>query len=353
MGIRGLLIDFGKQTEVPCTDLAVGACSSSSTTSSTSSGRGEQIQYVRTIVEQGTGAERQLAVYRATNDLRAVMDYVARRDRARAARAGPLERPDASWTRIYARSSTRTTPTPSIARVCALMEERLEEPAYGFRIAETPAARSRRSAEPSSRRAPARSSSCCCDPEMIAAGRAAVPERFHAPATTRCRSAWRSIFAIVREADGSLAPRLIELQGFPSLYAMQLLQAEIWGEVLCVDARYAGPVHTALHRGATARAYIDLLRRTVVADADVDAGRAPRSPCRKSRRPAPTSTRRDSLLGVRSVDATTVAPRGRRLLAPKDGRMVPVARVYNRIVFDELEKRAVEASRSTGATIST
>jgi len=40
-------------------------------------GTREQIAYVRTIVENGTGAERQLKVYQATNDLRAVMDYVA------------------------------------------------------------------------------------------------------------------------------------------------------------------------------------------------------------------------------------------------------------------------------------
>src|SRR6185369_14226589 len=37
--------------------------------------------------------------------------------------------------------------------------------------------------------------------------------------------------AIVRERDGSLAPRLIELQGFSSLYGMQMVQSGIWSEV--------------------------------------------------------------------------------------------------------------------------
>ncbi|MND00170.1 hypothetical protein D3C83_186880 [compost metagenome] len=71
----------------------------------------------------------------------------------------------------------------------------------------------------------------------------------------------------MREADGSLAPRLIELQGFPSLYAMQLLQAEIWGEVL---ASLPGMPQqfTPLFSGNDRAGYIELLRRTVVAGAD-------------------------------------------------------------------------------------
>jgi carboxylate-amine ligase len=75
-GIRGLLIDFGKQTEVPYTELLSELLEFIDDVVD-ELGTRQQIQYVRTIVEMGTGAERQLAVYRATNDLRAVMDYVA------------------------------------------------------------------------------------------------------------------------------------------------------------------------------------------------------------------------------------------------------------------------------------
>jgi len=75
-GIRGLLIDFGEQREVPCTELLAELLDFVDDVVD-DLGTREQIQYVRQMVEQGTGAERQLAVYRATNDLRAVMDYVA------------------------------------------------------------------------------------------------------------------------------------------------------------------------------------------------------------------------------------------------------------------------------------
>jgi len=224
-------------------------------------------------------------------------------------------------------------------RVCALMEERLEEPAYGFRIAETPLL------VPSELRVKLETGAreildLLLQPEMIGAGRAAVPSRFYAPGDEALPQCVAIDFAIVRDADGSLAPRLIELQGFPSLYAMQLLQAEIWSEVL---ASIPGmpPRFTPLFSGLDRKAYIELLRRTVIADADVDqVVLLDLTPEQQKTRPDFHATRR--LLGVRSVDATTLRRDGRRLLAPKDGRMVPVSRLYNRIVFDELEKRGVE-----------
>jgi len=223
-------------------------------------------------------------------------------------------------------------------RVCALMEERLEEPSYGFRIAETPLL------VPSDLRAKLATGAAeileiLLGRELIAAGRTAIPERFHAPGDEALPQCVAIDFAIVRGPDGSLEPRLIELQGFPSLYAMQLLQGEIWSEVL---ASIPGmpPRFTPLFSGSDREAYVDLLRRTVIADADVDeVVLLDLTPEAQKTRPDFHATRR--LLGVRSVDATTLRRDGRRLFAPKDGRMVPVARLYNRIVFDELEKRAV------------
>lgn len=221
-------------------------------------------------------------------------------------------------------------------RMCALMEERLEEPSFQFRLAETPLlvpADLRAKLETGAREILA----LLLRPETIEAGRFAVPERYRVPGGDGLPQFLAIDFAIVREADGSLAPRLIELQGFPSLYAMQLTQGEIWGEVL---ASVVGmpPRFTSLFSGIDRPAYLDLLRRTIVADADVDEVVLLDLEAEKQKtRPDFHATRR--LLGVRTVDATALRKEGRRLFAPKDGRMVPVARLYNRIVFDELDKR--------------
>ncbi len=36
----------------------------------------EEVEYIREIMKMGTGADRQLAVYRRTGDMKAVMDYI-------------------------------------------------------------------------------------------------------------------------------------------------------------------------------------------------------------------------------------------------------------------------------------
>jgi carboxylate-amine ligase len=75
-GIRGLLIDFGKQEEVPYVALLDELLEFVDDVVD-ELGTRAQISQVRDIVERGTGAERQLQAYHATGDLRAVMDYVA------------------------------------------------------------------------------------------------------------------------------------------------------------------------------------------------------------------------------------------------------------------------------------
>jgi hypothetical protein len=123
---------------------------------------------------------------------------------------------------------------------------------------------------------------------------------------------------------------------------MQLVQSEIWGEVLSglpgMPSRWTG-----LFSGLTREAYLDLLRRTVLADA------APEEVVLLDLDPASQKTLPDfhataRLLGVRAVCATELRREGRRLLAPlaQDGRparYVPVRRILHRIVFDELERR--------------
>jgi hypothetical protein len=225
-------------------------------------------------------------------------------------------------------------------RVCALMEQRLDEPSYGFRIAEMPFI------VPDDLRAKLETAAkeilaIIRRPEVMVDGLRAVPSRYRVPGLRVAEEPqFVAIdFAITRESDGTLGPRLIELQGFPSLYGMQLLQAEIWGEALAsipgMPERW-----TPLFSGLTREAYVALLRRTVVADAPVDEViLLDLHPEEQKTRPDFHATRR--LLGVRSVDAVTLVKDGRRLLAPGDKGLTPVRRIYNRIVFDELERKGL------------
>jgi carboxylate-amine ligase len=75
-GLDGKLIDFGKKTEVPVRDLVYEYLHLIDDVVDELGSRRE-INYIHKILEMGTGADRQLAVYKATGgDFKKVMDYI-------------------------------------------------------------------------------------------------------------------------------------------------------------------------------------------------------------------------------------------------------------------------------------
>jgi len=140
-------------------------------------------------------------------------------------------------------------------------------------------------------------------------------------------------FAICAE-DDRLLPRLIELQAFPSLFGFQLLLLS------CIRKAY--PIiprsWTSSFGGIKDEAYLDLLRRTIIA------GSASENVVLLEIEPEKQKTRIDfaateTLLGIRSVCATKIEKRGRQLFYDRDGREVRIERIYNRVIFDELIRR--------------
>jgi carboxylate-amine ligase len=75
-GLDGKMIDFGKQTEVPARELILEYLEFVSDAVD-ELGSHKEIGYIRTMLEQGSGADRQLKVFRETADLKAVVDYMA------------------------------------------------------------------------------------------------------------------------------------------------------------------------------------------------------------------------------------------------------------------------------------
>jgi carboxylate-amine ligase len=74
-GKDGKLIDFGKRIEVPFQSLMDEYLDLVDDVVDDLGSRNE-INYIRTILERGTGADRQLRVFRETGDLRKVVDYI-------------------------------------------------------------------------------------------------------------------------------------------------------------------------------------------------------------------------------------------------------------------------------------
>ncbi|GAB3701710.1 carboxylate-amine ligase [Spirosoma flavus] len=74
-GIEGKLIDFGKQEEVPTHHLIHELLNFIDDVVDDLGSRAE-CEYVLKILEMGTGADRQLAVFQQHNDLKSVVDYI-------------------------------------------------------------------------------------------------------------------------------------------------------------------------------------------------------------------------------------------------------------------------------------
>jgi hypothetical protein len=170
-------------------------------------------------------------------------------------------------------------------------------------------------------------------PEFARHAASAVPQALEVPNESAHPNFHVVDFAIC--ADGErFVPRLIELQAFPSLFGFQLLLLH------CI--RNAYPViprnWTSAFGGIKDEAYLNLLRRTIIADSP------PESVVLLEIEPEKQKTRVDfaateTLLGIRPVCVTKVRKRGRQLFYDRDGREVRITRAYNRVIFDELIQR--------------
>lgn len=180
-------------------------------------------------------------------------------------------------------------------------------------------------------------------PALIERMRAAVPERWDVPRVDSLPSFAQIDFAIVREEDGSLGVRLIELQGFPSLSMFQLIQRDVWNDLLSklegLDRNWS-----CWFSGLDRTSFLELVRRTIVGNHD------PREVILLDLDPASQKTACDfaatkALFGVDSVDPRALIMDGRSLWRrdpADDSRSLRVRRIHNRVVFDELERLGIE-----------
>lgn len=79
-GIQGKLIDFGKQEEVPYRDLC-GELLDFVDDVLDELGSRKEVEYIKEILDHGTGADRQLSVFEQTGDLKKVVDYIVEETR--------------------------------------------------------------------------------------------------------------------------------------------------------------------------------------------------------------------------------------------------------------------------------
>jgi hypothetical protein len=136
-------------------------------------------------------------------------------------------------------------------------------------------------------------------------------------------------FAICTNDKGELIPQLIEMQGFPSLFGYQDFLGNKFREHYHIDDNWH------FHFGKTSEEYWEQLRRAIVGKHD------PENVVLLEIDPLKQNTAIDFIitkqhLGIPLVHIGDVVVRGRKLFYKQDGKEIPIRRIYNRVIFDEL-----------------
>jgi hypothetical protein len=166
---------------------------------------------------------------------------------------------------------------------------------------------------------------------------AAIPAEYCVPSQDAHPHFMTVDFGLVRDANGELQPKLVEMQAFPSIFGYQPMLTKAYKEVFGLD-----PALTGFFGGMDESAYWALMREVIVGRhcaenvvlAEVEPG---------SQKTLPDFRMHEQHLGIRTVDVAKLVKEGKRLLYRDEasGRLVPIKRIYSRVIVDELQRKGI------------
>lgn len=138
-------------------------------------------------------------------------------------------------------------------------------------------------------------------------------------------------FAVCKDEQGELIPKLIELQGFPSLYGFQSFLAD------CYRSTYELPKNLNIYfSGLDKESYLALLKKTIIGPyqpkevvlMDVDA---------YHQKTSVDFFITQKLIGIPIVALEDLKQEGKKLYYLNGGQKIYIKRIYNRLIFDEID----------------
>jgi hypothetical protein len=177
--------------------------------------------------------------------------------------------------------------------------------------------------------------------EYRARSEQSIPSEFRVPDEPNHPMFVQVDFGLVRNSAGELQPKLVELQAFPSLYAYQVTLAQSYIDVFELTRFEGGERLQFFLSGLNEKSYCELLRDAIVGAHD------PENVILMEIHPHQQKTLPDfmlteKMLGVRTVDIQTIKKQGSQLYYERDGSRVPIRRIYNRAIVDELQRKKVK-----------
>lgn len=137
-------------------------------------------------------------------------------------------------------------------------------------------------------------------------------------------------FGVCENKNGELEPQLIEMQGFPSLFAFQVYYPQVIEKHFDIPANFTNYLN-----GYNDKTYIQFLKEIILGGHDAE------NVILLEIKPLEQKTRIDfyctqDYLDIPIVCLTELEQEGKKLFYKKDGKRIEIKRIYNRIIFDEL-----------------
>jgi hypothetical protein len=140
-------------------------------------------------------------------------------------------------------------------------------------------------------------------------------------------------FGICENENGEIEPQLIEMQGFPTLFAFHVFFDEVAKKTFSIPDNYSVYLN-----GFNKESYLQLLKEIIVGNNN------PENVILLELFPHQQKTRIDfyctsDYLGIPVVCLTEVIKQDGKLYYEKDGSRIEIRRIYNRVIFDELNQQ--------------
>ncbi len=164
----------------------------------------------------------------------------------------------------------------------------------------------------------------------------AIPKNIHVPGENQHSHFIAFDFGICINEAGEYEPQLIEMQGFPTLFAYEVLLDDIYKKHFPVPDNFSSYLENY-----DKESYLQLLKEIIVGNEN------PENVILLEIFPHQQKTRVDfycteDYLGIKPVCLTELIKDGKKLFYFNDGKKTQVKRIYNRIIFDDLQQQSPE-----------
>lgn len=157
----------------------------------------------------------------------------------------------------------------------------------------------------------------------------AIPDNCRVPNDTKQPHFFTIDFGICKSENGEIEPQLIELQAFPSLYAFQ----KVFEQTFCDVYPFLSKLQNKMPHDDFKNYMKDLLLGDENPENVILLEIYP-----EKQKTAIDFVLTEKLLGIKTVCLTKVKKEGRKLFYENDGKLTEIRRIYNRVIFDELDR---------------